>query len=108
VIRALSRCVGIPDPTKAHERSWAKMLGAIKTEIDRRWPTSTGRMIGDGQIFDEVYASLAALQNPWRNSTMHLDQTYTEEQARDIFHAVGSLMKRVASRCDEDGVPKLA
>ena len=30
--------------------------------------------VGDGQTFDEMYATLAAMQNPWRNATMHLDQ----------------------------------
>lgn len=105
-IRAISRCLGIPDPTKAHERNWGKMLGAIKGEIDRRWPTSSDRMTGDGQTFDEVHAALAAMQNPWRNATMHLDQKYTEDEAKHIFDVVGGLLRRVASRCDEDGNPK--
>jgi hypothetical protein len=37
-IRAISRCLGIPDPTRGAERSWAKVLRAIKEENDRRWP----------------------------------------------------------------------
>ena len=105
-IRAISRCLGIPDPTKAHERNWGKMLGAVKGEIDRRWPTNSDRMTGDGQAFDEVHAALAAIQNPWRNATMHLDQKYTEEEVKHIFDIVCGLMKKVASRCDEDGEPK--
>lgn len=39
-IRAISRCLGIPDPTRGVERSWAKLLGAVKTEIDKRWNPS--------------------------------------------------------------------
>jgi hypothetical protein len=46
-IRAISRCLGIPDPTKAADR-WGKLLGVIKNEIDRRWTTSSARMSGDG------------------------------------------------------------
>lgn len=105
-IKALSRCLGVPDPTKAHERNWGKMLAAIKAEIDRRWQGSSNRLTGDGQFFEEAYAALAAMQNPWRNATMHLDQKYTEEEAKHIFDMVRGFMRRVASRCDEDGEPK--
>jgi hypothetical protein len=105
-IRAMSRCLAIPDPTKAADRNWGKMLGLVKREIERRWPTGTDRLTGDGQTFDELHAALAAMQNPWRNATMHLDKKYTEEEAEHIFDVVGGLMRRVASRCDEDGEPK--
>ncbi len=103
-IRAMSRCLGIPDPTKGADRSWHKALGALKAEMDRRWPPS-GRLSGDGRLFEEWHAVLSSMQNPYRNSTMHLDQKYTDEESRYIFDAVGVLMKKVASRCDEDGQP---
>jgi hypothetical protein len=105
-ISALSRCLGIPDPTKAHERSWMKLLEKLDGGIKMKWPTNTDRMSGDGRIFDEAYAALAAMQNPWRNSTMHLDQKYTPDEARDIFDAVRRFMGRVANRMDENGEPK--
>jgi hypothetical protein len=63
-------------------------------------------MSGDGRFFEEAYAALAAMQNPYRNATMHLDQVYTEEGARDLFNIVGGFMKRIADRCDENGDPK--
>jgi len=105
-IRALARCLGIPDPTRAVERNWGKALDAIKNVIDRRWPTSTQKLTGDGQLFDSAYAALAAMQNPWRNATMHLDQKYTPEEARHIFEIVKGFMARLASRMDENGDPK--
>lgn len=105
-ILALSRCLGLPDPIKAADRNWGAMLKILKAEIDRRWPTSTDRQHGDGQTFDELYGSLSGMQNPYRNATMHLDKVYTEEDARHIFEVVRGIMRRVASRCDEDGEPK--
>jgi hypothetical protein len=104
-IRALSRCLQIPDPTKGSERSWMKLLKALKDRIDLKWPTSTDRMKGDGEFFDNAYAALAAMQNPWRNATMHLDQVYTPEDAKYIFGIVSDFMKRIANRMDEDGKP---
>jgi hypothetical protein len=105
-IRALSRCLGIPDPTRASDRSWFKLLGALEAEIDQRWPGSSKRLSGDGEMFATVHAALAAMQNPYRNATMHLDHKYTDEDARHIFEMVKGLMMKIAERCDEDGNPK--
>jgi hypothetical protein len=105
-IGALSRCLGIPDPTKAAGRNWGAVLKTIKTEIDRRWPTSTNRLSGDGEFFDLAYAGLAAMQNPYRNATMHLDFKYTPDEARHVFEVVRGFMQKIASRCDENGDPK--
>jgi hypothetical protein len=102
----MSRCLGISDPTKAIDRTWGKVLRAIKDECDRRWPPNLVRIHGsDAELFDNAYAALAAMQNPWRNSTMHLDQKYTAEEARHIFEIVGGFMRKLASRMDENGHP---
>lgn len=105
-IRALSRCLDIPDPTKASQRSWMKLLGAIKDAVDKKWPTNNDRMSGDGEFFDNAYAALAAMQNPWRNATMHLDQKYTMDEATNVFVVVRGFMKTLAARMDENGEPK--
>ena len=104
-ITALSRCLGIPDPTKGADRTWGKVLGAIKAEMEVKWPSKNGRMAGDAQLFDEIYGSLAAMQNPYRNATMHLDAKYTAPEAIYIFEVVKGLIQRIASRMDQDGVP---
>jgi hypothetical protein len=104
VIRAISRCVGLPDPTKGSQRSWFKMLDGFKMEMDKKWPASS-RLSGDGRKFEEIYAALAAMQNPYRNDTMHQDKKYTLEEARYIFGMVGGLMRKAAERLDENGHP---
>jgi hypothetical protein len=106
-IRAISRCLGIPDPTKGSERSWHKMLAKIKDAINKHWPASSDRMSGDGEQFENLYASLSAMQNPWRNATMHLDQKYTLEEANEVLVIVRRFMRQLASRCDETGAPRL-
>jgi hypothetical protein len=104
-LRAVTRCLGIADPVKAADRSWSSVLRAIKSEIDRRWPPNLARIGGDDELFDNAYAALAAMQNPWRNATMHLDQKYTLEEARHVFEVVGGFMRKIASRMDEQGQP---
>ena len=105
-ITALSRSLGIPDPTKGSQRSWGTLLQNIKGEIDKKWPANTGRMSGDAQAFDEMYGALSGMQNPYRNSTMHLAATYSADEAKHIFEVVKGFMARLASRMDQDGLPK--
>lgn len=104
-IRALSRCLGIADPTKAADRNWGRLLKTLKEGIDAKWPTSSNRLSGDGEFFDNAYAALAAMQNPWRNATMHLDQRYTDAEGKHILDAVSDFMNRLANRMDENGDP---
>lgn len=104
-IRAMARCLAIPDPTRAVDRSWPQLLRAIREEIDKRWPSKLPRSGGDAELFDNAYAALAAVQNPWRNATMHLDQIYTAKDAAHVLEIVGGFMRKLASRMDEDGLP---
>lgn len=104
-VRAISRCLGIPDPTRQSDRSWFKMLAAIDAQIKAKWPTAADRMNGDGREFEEMHATLAAIQNPYRNATMHLDSTYTTEGAKVIMEWVKHFLQRVARRMDENGSP---
>src|SRR5258706_4190371 len=105
-IRAISRCLGIPDPTKAREKSSKFLLDEIEnTGMKPQWPNASAKMTGDGKIFDELHGSLAAIQNPYRNSTMHLDAVYNGPDALYIFQVVKGLMTRIASRMDENGLP---
>jgi hypothetical protein len=105
-IRAVARCLQIPDPVRPSERNWGFILSEVKKGIDAKWPTGAGRMSGDGALFESLYASLEAVRNPWRNATMHVENKYTDDEAEHIFVAVRGFMKNLASRCDENGEPK--
>jgi len=104
-VRAISRCLGIPDPTKGRDRNWGNISRSIHTELERRWPASSGRMTGDAQLFDEIYGAFSGMQNPYRNATMHLEANYTAPEALHIFEIVKGLMQKLASRMDEQGLP---
>jgi hypothetical protein len=103
-IRAVARCLGIPDPLKPAERNWGTVLKAIKDGIEGKWSGSQ-RMSGDGALFEQIHASLDAVRNPWRNATMHVENKYTDDEAEHIFVAVKGFMKKLSSRMDEDGLP---
>jgi DNA topoisomerase IA len=48
-----------------------------------------------------------AVKDAWRNATMHVENKYTEEEARRIYDAVRGFMMKLASRMDEQGMPKV-
>lgn len=104
-LRAITRCLGIPDPTKGKDRNWGNINASIKSAVDNKWPASTGRMSGDAKLFDEIYGALGAMQNPYRNATMHLDAKYTAQEALHVLEVVKGLLSKVASRMDENGTP---
>jgi hypothetical protein len=105
-VRAIARCLQIPDPVKPAERNWGHILDEIWNGIAAKWPTTTDRMGGDGALFEELHASLDAVKNPWRNATMHVERKYTDDEAEHVFAAVRGFMMKLASRCDENGDPK--
>jgi hypothetical protein len=104
-VRAFATCLGIPDPIKPVERNWGLLLNNIHDGIQKKWPSAAGRMHGDAPLFESLYVSLDAVKNPWRNGTMHVENKYTDEEAEHIFMAVKGFMKKLASRCDERGLP---
>jgi hypothetical protein len=81
------------------------MLRKIQAEVDRRWVGAASRMGGDGAVFEGLYGVLQALQNPYRNATMHFDQKYTTEEAKHVIEMVAGVMRKIASRMDENGLP---
>lgn len=105
-VRAVARCLNIPDPIQPADRSWGAVLKKVRDGIDAKWPTVATRLSGDGEIFDALYASLDAVKNPWRNSTMHPANKYTVEEAEHVLAAVRGFVMKLASRCDENGDPK--
>jgi hypothetical protein len=102
-IRSVAKSLGIPDPIGA-DRNWAAMLKNIKAAMDARRNLSSWKT-GDREIFESAYASLDAVRSAWRNTTMHVENKYTPEEAEHIFVAVRGFMKTLASRMDEQGEP---
>jgi hypothetical protein len=108
-IRSVSRCLRIPDPLKPADRNWGNILREIKADIDAHSgnkPSKAWALPEDREFFESAYASLDAVRVAWRNTTMHVENKYTDDEAEHIFLATKGFMKKLASRMDEDGEPK--
>lgn len=107
-IGAVRKSLGIPDPIKPQQRNWALILKSVKDAIDARnakggpgWANPLDR-----SLFDEFYLLLSAVKDTWRNSTMHVENKYNEEEAENIMTTVRAFVRKVAARMDESGEPK--
>ena len=94
----------IPDPVKPHERNWGNILGVIKKKIEEKY-TAKKRMPGsEGARAEEIYASLDAVKNPWRNGTMHVESFYSDSEALHIVNCVAFFMKKLGSFMEPENI----
>lgn len=102
-IRALAKRLSIPDPTKPAEKNWSNILRIVKEKIDEQYPRP---MPGsEGALFEELYANLEAVRNPWRNATMHVETIYAPHEAIHILRCAAFFMTKLANLSDEEGNP---
>jgi hypothetical protein len=102
-IGAIRKSLGILDPIKPSERNWGAILRKISDGISGKGAATWNA--GDKAFFEQSYASLDAVKVAWRNSTMHVENKYSPEEAEYIFAVVKGFVKNVASRMDENGLP---
>lgn len=102
-IKSFAKRLNVEDPLDGQNRNWGKILGKIKEELDKGYPMKTRRHGTLGSIFEAIYANLESIRNPWRNSTMHVEATYTEQEAQHILSCTATLLSRMAEVFDEEG-----
>lgn len=97
--------LGIEDPAKPTERNWGNMLNNIKEQIDVNYPKKERMPKSLGAAYEDIYSSLDAVKNPWRNATMHADAFYQDGEARYILNNVIMFLKKVYEVCKEPELP---
>jgi hypothetical protein len=103
-IKTIARSLGLPDPVKGSDRNWGQMLGKILDEIKRRNSSKLWKN-NDRELFESLYASLDAVRVAWRNTTMHVENKYTDDESEHIFVATHGFMRKLSDRMDENGQP---
>lgn len=95
-------CLQVPRPTKDGERNWGAILRKLNNAIEQKSDWNDPK---DKALFGEIYASADAIKSSWRNPTMHVERTYTDEEARELIDLVRAFMQRLARRMDATGQP---
>jgi len=71
---------------------WGKVTANIKPAIDKLPPGA------DRDEWQAIHGLLYSVKEAWRNATMHPKQTYTEEEAEEVYIAVKSFIRRFAKK----------
>ncbi len=73
------------------EREWGKLLSDIGSTVENM---QKGQ---DRDAWSASHSHLYHVKQAWRNDVMHPKQTYTMEEANEVFWAVKSFMKHLSS-----------
>ena len=76
---------------------WGKHLDDIERELARRYKTS-GAGSEDELFYSEAALQIAHIKTAWRNPAMHVDKSYSIERAKEVFIAIRSFMRHLASK----------
>jgi HEPN domain-containing protein len=90
-VKRLGKRVGVQNVDK----EWGKILSDIGKGIEAM-PFKTEAEKRKRNRWSEVHTHLYHVKQAWRNDTMHPKQTYTREQAHEVFQACRVFMDRLA------------
>lgn len=97
-LRVLGARLNIP---AANKPSWDSILNKAHGLMSLRNDKKPADWQHDEAFLSDAITMLTAVKTAWRNPTMHLEKTYTEEHAGDIWNAVRSFMQRLAAQLHE-------
>ena len=86
-VGTLAAKLSIPHP----DREWGKLLSDIHAKIGKM-PKGDNR-----NAWSECHANLYHVKQAWRHGTMHPKETYTPDQAKEVFQAVRVFMSQLAT-----------
>jgi hypothetical protein len=105
-LNALADCLGAVSFIRGNDRNWGNILKGAKDAMEAKTKGALWTNAADKDFFAESHASLDAVRVAWRNTTMHVERTYTPDQAEHVLGAVKGFMQNLSSRMDEKGDPK--
>jgi hypothetical protein len=97
-LTALGARLAVP---MTHKPGWEGILkkanGQMTLPNDKKDPD----WIKDEAFLSDAMAMLIAVKTAWRNPTMHMEKTYTDEQAKRIWESVRGFMQQLATGLHE-------
>jgi len=78
--------------------SWEAILKKCDEELGKALSDRAVEWREDDAFYSTATANLRVVKDAWRNPTMHVDQTYTEETALDVWNAVRAFMRHISSK----------
>lgn len=100
-LRALGRSLKDPNLDPKRNPSWERILNRCDEQLRKPIRDRSPEWRKDHHFFSEATANLRAVKDAWRNPTMHVEIHYDSGQAEDVFNAVKSFMRHLATKLSE-------
>jgi hypothetical protein len=97
-LKSLAKGLEIP-----YAPSWESYLRQINTKMASPHAKKIRLWKKNEAFYRDAAGDLEMVKLAWRNPTMHIERTYSVEEAEDIFRAVRVFMKRLSIKFDESG-----
>ncbi|MGO8707239.1 MAG: hypothetical protein ACLQMG_06225 [Terracidiphilus sp.] len=98
-LKAIGKRVGFADDRPV----WEAVLKFIDAEVKRDRDKMSALFKGDLEFIGGISAHMHAVNLAWRRRVAHVERTYTQEEAKQIFDATKNLMQHIAVKLSECG-----
>lgn len=100
-LRMLADMLSDPNIDPRRNPSWDSILKKFESEQRKPIIERAPEWRADDAFFSEVHATLRAIKDGWRNPSLHIERDYKPDQAQEIFVAVRSFMRKLATKISE-------
>jgi hypothetical protein len=94
-LKALANAVGV-----GTQADWGAYIREIYREMEKQ-AKAAGAKTPAHQFYAEAAAQIDNVKRAWRNPSMHVDKSYSQQRAEDILLATKSLMSHLAMQISE-------
>jgi hypothetical protein len=81
--------------------NWETILRRCDRELQKPLSERTPEWRTDGAFLSTATANLRAVKEAWRNPTLHVERSYDDEEAFDVWNAARAFMRHLAGRLSE-------
>ncbi len=100
-LRALGASLKDPDIDPTKNPTWERILKRCDNELRKPLKERSLEWRADELFFSTATANLRAVKDAWRNPTLHVAISYDETRSMDVFNAVKSFMRHLATKIGE-------
>jgi hypothetical protein len=98
-LRVISR--RLPSARLSTDRNWNGLIERAQKVLDAHKATKDATWKRNGEFYSDLLARLRAVKDVWRNPTMHVERSYSPDEAAEVWTHVASFMKLAATNLRE-------
>lgn len=97
-LRALGSSLNEPSLDPKTNPTWDRILSRCDKELQKPYAERSPEWRTNQQFFADATANLRAVKDAWRNPSLHVERSYDDEKAREIWNAVRAFMRHLATK----------